>query len=200
MSKPRNEYTYNEILRYIQEYYDEYSRSPSVREIASNVNLAPSTTQFYIDRLVEDAKVERIPGSRGIRLASNSVPKINVPLVGVIACGAPIFAEENIEDYIPISRKVLGPGDFFALRARGDSMINAGIEDGDIVFIKKQNTAEEGQIVVALINNDATLKRFYMDTKTHKVRLHPENDKYEDIYVDECMIQGVAKKVLKDVF
>ena len=124
---------------------------------------------------------------------------VRVPIVGSIACGTPMLAEENIESYIPISSSILGTGNFFALHARGNSMVNANIEDGDFVIVRQQNTAEEGQIIVALIDDEATLKRFYTDRRRRKVRLHPENDEMEDMYFDSIDIQGIVVKVIKDV-
>ena len=94
---------------------------------------------------------------------------------------------------------IFGKGNFFILRAYGDSMIEAGIDNGDLVLIRQQNYADEGQIVVALMEDEATLKRFYPEPKKHRIRLHPENSRMDDIYVDNCEIQGVAVKVLKDL-
>ena len=122
-----------------------------------------------------------------------------MPIVGEVACGTPILAEENIECFVTFSRELLGSGKFFILRAKGESMINAGIEDGDLVIVRQQDTAEEGQIVVALIENEATLKRYYTDKKQNKIRLHPENDEMKDMFFDMISIQGVAVKILKDI-
>ena len=122
-----------------------------------------------------------------------------VPVVGGIACGVPILAEENIERYIPIPKDFLGNGNFFILQAQGNSMINAGIADGDYVIVRQQETAEIGQIVVALIGEEATLKRYYIDRERRKIRLHPENSRMKDMYYDSITIQGVAIKVIKDL-
>ena len=123
-----------------------------------------------------------------------------MPIVGSIACGSPILAEENIESYLSISPEFLGPGEFFILRAKGESMINAGINDGDLVIIKKQSTADEGQIVVALTEEgECTLKRYYLDRRRRKIRLHPENDEMEDMCFDKIQIQGVAVKIIQDI-
>lgn len=122
-----------------------------------------------------------------------------VPLLGNVACGVPKFAEGNIEEYVRLPISLFGRGDFFLLRASGDSMIEAGIDDGDLVLIRQQDTADPGQIVVALMEDEATLKRFYPEPGRHRVRLHPENRRMKDIVVENCIIQGVAVKVLKDV-
>ncbi len=94
---------------------------------------------------------------------------------------------------------LFGRWQFFILRANGDSMIDADIYDGDLVLIRQQNYADEGQIVVALMEDEATLKRYYPEPENHRVRLHPENELLDDIYVDDCIIQGVAVKVIKDL-
>jgi len=120
-------------------------------------------------------------------------------VLGSVSCGVPRFAEENIEEYVSLPEALFGRGEFFILKAKGDSMIDAGIDDGDLVVIKQQSSAEDGQIVVALMDDEATLKRFYRDEKNKRIRLHPENESMEDIFVDDCMIQGIAVKVIKDL-
>lgn len=123
-----------------------------------------------------------------------------LPIVGDIACGTPILAEQNIESYLTISGDFLGTGAYFVLMAKGDSMINAGIESGDYVVVRQQQTAEEGQIVVAMVNDsECTLKRYYKDRKHKQIRLHPENDEMEDMYFDNIEIQGIAVKVIKNL-
>lgn len=114
-----------------------------------------------------------------------------------ISCGLPNIAEEHIEEYVSLPESMFGSGEFYILRARGESMIEAGIDPGDLVVIRKQETAENGQIAVALVDEEATLKRFYVED--NRVRLHPENSEMEDFYVDHCIIQGVAVKVIKDL-
>ena len=98
---------------------------------------------------------------------------------------------------MPLPVALFGQGDFFILRTSGNSMIEAGIEPGDLVVVRKQNTAEEGDIVVALVDNETTLKRFYRDKKHRCIRLHPENSRMKDIHVQDCTIQGVAQNVIK---
>ena len=122
---------------------------------------------------------------------------VEIPVLGSISCGLPKFAEENIEEYVRLPVSLFGRGDFFLLRANGDSMIEAGIDYGDLVLIRQQNCAEPGDIVVALIDDEATLKRFYPEN--HRIRLHPENSEMDDIYVDNCIIQGVAVNVIKNL-
>lgn len=120
-------------------------------------------------------------------------------LLGCVSCGVPKFAEENIEEYVRLPIALFGRGQFFILRANGDSMIEANIDHGDLVLIRQQNYADEGQIVVALMDDEATLKRYYPEPENRRVRLHPENKQMDDIFVDNCVIQGVAVNVLKDL-
>ena len=121
------------------------------------------------------------------------------PVLGSISCGEPEYAEENFESYVALPTALFGSGEFFLLRARGYSMVEAGIEPGDLVVIKKQNTADEGDIIVALVDNETTLKRFYIDHEKGCIRLHPENSTMEDIYTDRCYVQGVAQQVIKQL-
>ena len=172
------------------------------REIAKEFSITSGCVSNYIKEMAEKNMLENSSGSRGIRTlkmqkSNNGIEQLGV--VGTIACGSPMYAEENIETYISFPRALLGNGEFFILRANGESMIDAGIDDGDLVIIRKQETAEEGDIIVALINDEATLKRFYRDKKRRKIRLHPENAKLEDMYFDNIAIQGVAIKVIKDL-
>ena len=122
-----------------------------------------------------------------------------LPLVGSVACGDLSEAITQVDEFFPLSTSILDSGTHFVLRASGDSMIDAGIEDGDLVLVKQQYTAEEGQVVVALVDNSATLKRIHYDRKNKRVILHPENEKYKDMVFDDLSIQGVAKMVIKNI-
>lgn len=200
--KVMSESVFNSIIEFIDEYYFANNTVPTMQEIADAINLNKSNVSRNLQVMKERGLIETTGGWRGIRTKKMSkvlADTVRVPIVGSIACGTPMLAEENIESYIPISSSILGPGKFFALHACGNSMINANIEDGDFVIVRQQNTAEEGQIVVALIDDEATLKRFYLDKKKHRVRLHPENDKMEDMFFDSIDIQGIVIKVIKDV-
>jgi len=124
---------------------------------------------------------------------------IKVPVLGAVSCGIPKYAEENIEEYVRLPVALFGRGQFFILRASGDSMIGVGINDGDLVLIRQQDSACEGQIVIALMDDEAMLKRYYPEPEKDRIRLHPENEKLEDIFVKDCIIQGVAVRVIKDL-
>ncbi len=190
------------IIQYIDDTYSKIGRTPSYREIASKFNVDCSIISRYVKEMADRGMIKITPGSRGIRTASmdkNDKDNIQIGVIGAIACGTPIYTEENVETYISFPRQFLGSGKFYILRAVGNSMVNAGIEDGDLVIVRQQETAEQGQIVVALINDEATLKRFYRDDKKQMIRLHPENDEMEDMYFESIAIQGIAVKVLKDL-
>ena len=125
--------------------------------------------------------------------------KVCIAILGKIPCGYPKFLDDDIEGYLEIPYSMIGPGEFFVLRADGDSMVNAGILDNDLVLIKKQNYADDGQIVVALNNGGVTLKRIHYDIQKEKYYLAPENDDYPNIIWDEIEILGIAVKVVKNL-
>lgn len=187
------------ILRYIDEYKDACSgRSPSVREIADGLGITKSRVSYYMVAMRNEG-ILAYDGTRNITSTSSKQDASGfsrVPVLGAVSCGIPKFAEENIEEYVKLPVSMFGKGDFFVLRAKGDSMINAGIDDGDLVLVRQQSTAEYNQIVVALVDDDATLKRFRPEGDV--VRLHAENPAYDDIITDRCIIQGVATKIIKD--
>ena len=166
----------NHIIEFAEQYYLENSSSPSVRVIADEFGIGVSTAYRYLLEMDERGLIsydgKRISNARIEKLSSNS-GVIRAAVVGSIACGIPNLAEENIEEYVSLPRSMFGNGEFFILRANGESMIDAGIETGDLVVIRKQSCAEDGQIVVALVEDETTLKRLYRENG--KVRLHPEN-------------------------
>ena len=186
------------IEDYINSYRNRQGSTPSVRQIASGVGLAVGTVSKYLSYMRENGVLD-YDGHRNITTQKTRglMNMLYVPILGAVSCGIPKFAEENIEEYVCLPESLFGRGEFFLLRAKGDSMTGAGIEDGDLVLIRQQSTAEYNQIVVALVDDEATLKRFR--PKADHVILHPENNRYEDIIVDSCLIQGVAVKVIKDL-
>ena len=200
--KVMSESVFNAIIDYIDDYYFANNSVPTMQEIADAIKLNKSNVCRNLQEMNERGLIDMSGGWRSVRTEkmNKTLSGITrVPVVGSIACGTPMLAEENIESYIPISSSMLGQGKFFALHACGNSMINANIEDGDFVIVRQQNTAFEGEIIVALIDDAATLKRYYIDKKKRKIRLHPENDEMEDMYFSKIDIQGVVKKVIKDV-
>ena len=169
--------------------HDRYD-TPTIQEIADGVGVSKATA--YVS--IRCVKTEFDTAGRSITGKDEGTVD-PVPVLGNIACGIPEVREKHRGI---CQLPVCWQGDFI-LRAYGDSMVEAGIEDGDLVLIRQQNYADEGQIVVALIDDDATLKRFYPEPQKHRIRLHPENSHMDDIIVDHCEIQGVAVKVLKDL-
>ena len=166
---------------------------PTVREIGRAVGLkSTSTVQLYLDVLEEAGYIERSPqAKRSIRVRGGqdgAAPVTQVPLIGTVTAGMPILAVESIEGYIPFGGAVSSDKALFALRVRGDSMINAGILSGDIVIVEKTPTVENGEIAVCLLEDSATVKRFYKERG--RFRLQPENDEYAPILTDEVIVLG----------
>lgn len=176
------------VYDYIRECAQD-SRVPSVREICAVTGLrSTSTVHLHLKTLEERGLIERDKGlNRSIRL-SGSEKSSQIPIMGRVTAGMPILAVEDIEGYVPVSETVRRGRELFALRVCGESMINAGILDGDIAIIHRTPTAENGDIVVALIEDEATVKRFYKEDG--HFRLQPENDAFEPIIVDEVALLG----------
>lgn len=189
----------------IESFIDEYQIAngliPTNIEISRGTNLSTATVSRYIAKMCEEG-ILVADGHRNIktrRMLKNVSPMIKIPIIGNIACGTPILAESNIECLYEVPLSLLDSNNYFLLRAKGFSMINVGIQDGDLILIRSQTTAEAGQIVVALIDDEATLKRYYPEPSNNRIRLHPENEEMNDIYVENCNIQGIALKIIKDI-
>ncbi len=196
----KNAEYFKRMENFIDKFTAEYSVSPTSQQISEGTGLSPATVSRYLkvmreENVLDYGGVRNITTRRERQIRSKTYNF--VPVLGAVSCGVPKFAEENVEEYVKLPASLFGKGDFFILRANGDSMIGAGIDDGDLVLIRQQNTAEPGQIVVALMEDEATLKRFYPEPENHRVRLHPENPEMRDIYGDNVIIQGVAVKVIK---
>ena len=184
-----------QIFEFIKERIASYGTAPSVREIGSAVGLkSTSSVQYNLNALEDAGYIKRDANlKRTIRIAGSAESVNHIPLIGTVTAGVPILATQQIEDYIALSG-VTG-NNLFALHIKGDSMINAGIYDGDIVIVEQCPVADNGEIVVALIDEEATVKRFYKE-KGH-FRLQPENDKYEPIIVEECTILGRVRTLIR---
>lgn len=186
------------ILEYIDSYYFEHHQTPSTSEIGIGVGISRSTAYKYLVAMSQENMISYDNGEIcTAKMQKTSLGSSTAPLLGQIACGIPDIQEEDIEEYVTLPQSLFGKGDFFILRAYGESMINAGIEPDDLVVVRKQNTAKEGDIIVALVDGANTLKRFYLDDKNKKVILHPENDTMDDMEFDSVEIQGVAVHVIK---
>jgi repressor LexA len=200
-----------EIFDYLSEYVRERGYPPTVREIGEAVGLAsPSTVHAHLANLERAGLLKRDPTKpRALELVGRErggTPAdsklLSLPLVGDIAAGGPLLAEENIEDYLEVPELLAAGGADFLLRVKGDSMIQAGILDGDYVVVRKQQDARNGDVVVALAGEDesadeATVKRFFRENG--RVRLQPENDALEPIYAQHVQILGKVIGVFRQV-
>lgn len=192
------------ILEFVNRQVQEKGYPPSVREICKAVGFkSTSTVHAYLSTLEEEGLISKDPTkTRALKVIDENSKSLegyisdheieNVPIVGKVTAGQPILAVENIEDTFPVPVEFLENSTSFILKVKGDSMVNAGILDGDYVIVKQQNTAANGDIVVALIEDEATVKTFYRE-KDH-VRLQPENDSYEPIIVTDNL--AVLGKVI----
>lgn len=176
------------VLNFINEYNAEYGYSPTVREICAQLNIkSTASAYYYIEKLTAEGKLSKSPNkNRAVSFKKSS--SVNIPLLGVVTAGQPIFAYENYEDYYSFPAGSFRGEDLFMLRIQGTSMIDAGICDGDKVIVRKQQTADNGDIVVALLGDSATVKRFFK--KDGHIVLHPENETMEDIIAEDVVILG----------
>ena len=184
------------IYDYIVSCIREQGYPPSVREIGEAVGLkSPSTVHFHLKHLEEAGVIEKGAGKgRAIALTEPEVPEDRVPIVGNVAAGSPILAEECIEDYLTFDTGGRS-GEDFALRVRGESMLNAGILPGDLVVVRRQQTCNNGEIVVAMIDDEATVKRF--SRQNGRVWLLPENEAYAPIDGTYAQILGKVSAVVR---
>ena len=197
--RSKNPELMEKIKAFAEDYYEEHGETPSNKAIAEAMGMGRSTVYYY---LVEMAKRHMISYADGIisteRIEKFTQPVRRAALVGAVPCGEPDEREAMVEEYIPLPVSVFGDGDLYVLRASGDSMTDAGIDSGDLVVIRKQKTANAGDIVVALTDEyQSTLKRLLYDDDRRRYYLHPENPDYDDIYVDSVSIQGVACHIIK---
>lgn len=185
----------NEILEYIKHEILNKGYPPAVREICEAVHLkSTSSVHAHLETLEKNGYIRRDPTKpRAIEIMDENFnlgrrEVVNVPMVGNVAAGQPILALENIEAYFPIPAEMMPNQQSFMLRVKGESMINAGILDGDQILVQQQETAKDGDIVVALVDDSATVKTFYKEDG--QIRLQPENDSMDPIIVDDCKILG----------
>ena len=195
-----------EIFDFIKKYSAKYGYPPTVRDIGKAVGLASSSTvHAHLANLEKAGLLRRDPTKpRAIELLDRAVGAVKdavvpqgLPLVGHVAAGSPILAEENIEEYVSVPELAGGDEGEYVLRIRGESMKNAGILEGDYVVVRRQDTAVDGEIVVALVGEDATVKRFFRE-EDH-VRLQPENENFEPIRSREVRVLGRVVGVLRTV-
>lgn len=192
-----------EILDFIKKTILEKGLPPTIREICDGCNLKSTSSVFtHLNALEEKGCIRKDPyNHRCIEISDENFQSMmrhnmtSIPIIGTVAAGQPILAEQNIEGYFPIPSEMLPSGESFILKVKGDSMINAGIFSGDKIFVKVCNTADNGDMVVALIDDSATVKTYYKE-KDH-YRLQPENDTMDPIIVDDLQILGKVYGVFR---
>ena len=185
-----------EILKIITERCSHDGIPPSIREICSAVGLkSPSSVHKYIEQLKIEGLLNKSENKKRCATPINLESTINIPILGRVTAGMPILATENLEGYVAVPTSRVNSGNFFALIVKGDSMKNAGILNGDIVVIRQTPTAENGDIIVALIEDEATVKRFYKEGGRFVLR--PENSAYKPIVIDELIVLGKVSTVIR---
>lgn len=184
-----------EVLNYLKEFILKKGYPPTVRDICEAVNLrSTSSVHAHLETLEKNGYIKRDPTKpRAIEIIDDSFQTVrhemtSIPIVGTVAAGQPILAQQNIDGYFPLPVEYVPNKETFVLKVKGDSMINAGIFNGDSIFVECCNTARNGDIIVALIEDSATVKTFYKENG--HIRLQPENDSMEPIIVDDCTILG----------
>ena len=197
--RTKNSELLNDIRTFVDEYCDANGYGPSALEVSTEFGISRATAHRYLQSLEGEGKLSRGRyGYESNAFADNKSMR-SVAILGAVPCGPLTEVEEYVEGYLRLPESLIGRGKFFLLTASGNSMVGAGIQDGDLVLIRQQETAEIGDIVVALVDNEVTLKRLGFDEDRKSYYLHPENRRMRDIYVDQLTVQGVAVKVLKDL-
>ena len=197
--RSKNPRLMEQIKEFAEDYYREHGKTPSNRVIADALGMGRSTVYYYMVEMAQRGMITYEGGVISTENIRKFTPEVtHAALVCAIPCGEPDEREEQVEEYIPLPVSVFGRGDFYVLRASGDSMTETQIYSGDLIVIEKTNTADVGDIVVALTDERLnTLKRLCFDESKGRYYLHPENPDYEDIYVSTLSIQGVARHIIK---
>ncbi len=191
-----------QILQFISDYTEENSFPPTVRETAEHFSVSLKAIQDHFTALTKKGYLLKDEKrSRSLKVLGNVTKKNNkgykIPLLGSVAAGKPIFCEEDYENTIYLSEPFVRPGNsYFALHVKGSSMINAGINDGDIAIIKQQSTANDGDIVVAIIDDSVTLKRFFKEAT--RIRLQAENPEFNPIYSQDVKVLGKLSHIIRE--
>ncbi len=186
----------DEVYKYIKKFILENNYSPSVREICKECGLKSTATAFdYINELCNRGLIKKAGVKNRAVVLTQQAVATTVPLIGTVAAGQPIFASENYDGYYSIPGNYFSGEDLFMLNVSGDSMINIGMYNGDKIIVKKQESADDGDIVVALVDDSATVKRLFR--RNGKIILHPENDGMDDFIFDEVQILGKVIGLLR---
>lgn len=192
-----------EVFVFIENFTKENNYPPTVREISQHFEISLRAVQDHISALQKKGFIStEQKRSRSIRILDDkkqSVPKVfidKIPILGTIAAGCPLLCEENLNGYVNLTEPFIRPGkNYFALRVRGSSMINAGILEGDLAVIEQASSAVDGQIVVAVLDDAITLKRFYKESS--RIRLQPENPDFQAIYCQDVRIVGILSSIVR---
>ena len=192
-----------EVLTFISSYTEENSYPPTVRDISNHFGISLRAVQDHILALQKKGFLSQSQKkARSIRVLSDCREKEpetfigKVPLLGTVAAGKPLLSEENLDGYVNLTEPFVRPGkSYFALRIRGQSMINAGILDGDLAVVEQASTAQDGQIIVAVIDDAITLKRYYKEAE--RIRLQPENPNFQAIYCTDVRIVGILSNIVR---
>lgn len=190
-----------DILTFVQRFAETHGYPPSVREIGQAMGLnSSSTVHSHLEALARKGFLRRDPSKpRALEILRDGLRPlrrtVSLPVVGHVAAGAPILADQNIEDYMPLPADLVKGSDGFVLRVHGDSMVEAGIQDGDLLIVRRQQTADDGDIVVARVGDEATVKRWYREDD--RIRLQPANASMAPVYVREAAVEGKAIAVLR---
>lgn len=192
-----SEETFRRMEEYIRSRQRKESASPSYREIMHALGMSSlNLVQRYVLALEKQGKIGRTSrGNIALPRRLDTGRSVIVPLVGNIACGQPNFAEENIEASYALPQSLFGDGELYLLQTHGESMVDIGIRPNDLIVVRRQNYADDGQIVVALVDGETTLKRLFH--RNGKIVLHPENKQMQDIVVEDCEVQGVLVSCIK---
>lgn len=188
-----------EVLEFINDFIEHHRYPPAIRDLAEHFSISIRGAYDHLKALRKKGYVRSSEGrSRSLEVLDDGTAErqhrlLRIPLLGRVAAGVPVFADENIEGTIAVSDELLGAGDFFALRVEGDSMCEAGILDGDTAIVRRQEHADSGDIVVAMIQEAATLKRFFLES--NRIRLQAENPAYPPIFTQNLRILGKLRAV-----
>lgn len=193
-----------EILTFVHRYADAHGYPPSVREIGQALGLTSSSTvHSHLAALEKKGYLRRDPSKpRALEILRDehellTRKVVSLPVIGHVTAGQPIVAQQNVEEYFPFPADFIKSDDCFILHVRGDSMVDAGIFDGDLLVVRRQQTAKSGDIVVARLEDEATVKRFYQEGD--RIRLQPENRSMEPIYTSDVAIEGIAVALIRRI-
>ena len=197
MKKDELELKLKELYDFTVDFISTNGFPPSIREICSTLNIKSTAMAYsYLNKLKSKGLLDKSPlKKRALTLPNKNLSCKKIPVVGLVRAGSPIFAVENLDGYCPLPAEFSNSNVDFALRVDGESMINAGIYDNDLIVVKQQETADNGDIVVALIDDSATVKRFFK--QDGKIVLHPENDTMSDMIFDKVEILGIVKGLIR---